>query len=332
MKSVLYYPGFEVTSETWLKFALLYLERLRPIVPYSGDRFLTERFRRVIDSTDLIDPCRPDRSVAQRATLDAIETCERIIRHPSEYEDALGSGDILAHWRNKRSHDYTIFRDKYTNSWEAFLRENNFGTEGDWGMRTCRSLGFVYMTLLADGIARERALHVMTDQSEFDSLSIISSRAPLKAPDCHQVGRALVKLAIPADLDSISVERVLEFRERPGFKQRLLAFHQRVDEYIDSIENGTAKSDFFGAQGTLVRDFSDEVVSIGAGVVTGSLSIWTLMSASSSGLTEYARELAAAGALSASSIIALRTAWTNTRARRFARRYLADLRKLGTAS
>ena len=32
MKGMIYYPGFEVKDETWLKFALLYLDRIRPIV------------------------------------------------------------------------------------------------------------------------------------------------------------------------------------------------------------------------------------------------------------------------------------------------------------
>ena len=33
MKSMVYYPGFEVQNEKWLKFALLYFEELRPIIP-----------------------------------------------------------------------------------------------------------------------------------------------------------------------------------------------------------------------------------------------------------------------------------------------------------
>ena len=34
MKELLYYPGFEVKDETWLKFALLYLDHISPIIPY----------------------------------------------------------------------------------------------------------------------------------------------------------------------------------------------------------------------------------------------------------------------------------------------------------
>ena len=104
-----------------------------------------------------------------------------------------------------------------------------------------------------------------------------------------------------------------------------------MDEYVESIENGTATTDFFGAQGSLVRDFSDEVMSIGAGSVTAFLSIWTLVGAETGSVVDYVKELAAAGALSVASIVALRHAGTNTRARRFTRKYLADLLELGTA-
>ena len=33
LKSLLYYPNFEIANKTWLKFALLYIDELRPIIP-----------------------------------------------------------------------------------------------------------------------------------------------------------------------------------------------------------------------------------------------------------------------------------------------------------
>ena len=44
MRSMIYYPGFEVQKDEWLKFALLYFEELRPIIPYmsvSDDKYLS---------------------------------------------------------------------------------------------------------------------------------------------------------------------------------------------------------------------------------------------------------------------------------------------------
>ena len=38
MEELIYYPGFEVSNEDWLKFALLYLDKLNPIIPESGEK------------------------------------------------------------------------------------------------------------------------------------------------------------------------------------------------------------------------------------------------------------------------------------------------------
>jgi hypothetical protein len=38
---LIYYPGFEVQNPDWLKLALLYIDRLDPIIPVSDDKYLT---------------------------------------------------------------------------------------------------------------------------------------------------------------------------------------------------------------------------------------------------------------------------------------------------
>lgn len=53
MKDMIYYPGFETRNENWLKFALLYFDVLRPIIPYttrSESTYLSENFQRVMEN------------------------------------------------------------------------------------------------------------------------------------------------------------------------------------------------------------------------------------------------------------------------------------------
>ena len=62
MKELLYYPGFEIKNETWLKFALLYLDHISPIIPYinaSEKDYLTPTFLKVKNNSDLISIKRP---------------------------------------------------------------------------------------------------------------------------------------------------------------------------------------------------------------------------------------------------------------------------------
>ena len=63
MKDMIFYPGFEVKDETWLKFALLYLDCIRPIIPYTiapKEEYISETFLRIMDETDPVHPYRPD--------------------------------------------------------------------------------------------------------------------------------------------------------------------------------------------------------------------------------------------------------------------------------
>ena len=82
MKQLIYYPGFEVQNEQWLKFALLYVNQLEPIIPPAGDSYLSVLFRQLQDETDLLRIHRPTEEEGYRATLDSIERVETILRHP----------------------------------------------------------------------------------------------------------------------------------------------------------------------------------------------------------------------------------------------------------
>jgi hypothetical protein len=46
MKKLIYYPGFKAEDINWLKFALFYIDVLKPIIPYTGDAHLSDTFRR----------------------------------------------------------------------------------------------------------------------------------------------------------------------------------------------------------------------------------------------------------------------------------------------
>lgn len=60
MRDMIYFPGFEVKNENWLKFALLYFDTLRPIIPYtvySEERYLSDTFQRAAFTASAIVSC-----------------------------------------------------------------------------------------------------------------------------------------------------------------------------------------------------------------------------------------------------------------------------------
>ena len=332
MRTVLYYPGFEVADEAWLKFALLYLDKLRPIVPYAGDQYFSARFRSVIDSADLVEPFRPDYDLAARGTLDAIEKCEGILARPHLFRDIFKHDNVAEAWKHVPNHTYTVFRDKYTSSWEEFILGNNLGRRVDEGVAVSKHLGLDYMTLLAQAISAEQEIPPITDRPELDSFGIFLSHTTSADPKSFRIARSIINVTVPANLDSIALVDIIAFRTRPGFKERLHAFHQRVQDYIRSSDDGSATSDFKGSQGSFWKDFSDEIASVGVGTTSAALSIWLFLDSAGTNALEYAKELSAAGALATTSVIAVRNAWNHTRVKRFTRKYLGDIQALARAT
>src|ERR1039457_1576248 len=95
MRQLIYYPGFEVMDVEWLKFALLYLDKLSPIIPYSADIFLSDTHRMLAEETDLISPHRPSYEEGDNATRDAMDKIESILQHPERYERIFGDSKSL---------------------------------------------------------------------------------------------------------------------------------------------------------------------------------------------------------------------------------------------
>ena len=47
MREFIYYPGFQIKDHEWLKFALIYLDTLDPIIPDVGDQHLEDWYKRI---------------------------------------------------------------------------------------------------------------------------------------------------------------------------------------------------------------------------------------------------------------------------------------------
>ncbi|NJL56059.1 hypothetical protein HC928_13400 [bacterium] len=110
LEELIYYPGFEVNSENWLKFALLYLDKLVPIIPGSGDKHLNQMYHRLMDETDLINPHRPEKNEGHYATLDALDHVERVLQHPERYKLTFGEKDFVEHWKQKTLKTILFFK------------------------------------------------------------------------------------------------------------------------------------------------------------------------------------------------------------------------------
>ena len=186
MKELIYYPGFEVQDHDWLKFALLYVDELSPIIPSSGDPYLTDLTHKLEGETDLLVRHRPTYNKGLLATEDAVDHIERITQYPNDYSQLFGAHDFLEIWRLPKTQNYTILREKYTDSWKNFCVENRLGKCNDLGISVNRQLGFSYMTILSHIIADSRGISPMTDYRNLDRLAILTRRPSDNTKDLTQ--------------------------------------------------------------------------------------------------------------------------------------------------
>ena len=331
MREMIYYPGFEVSDPDWLKFALLYLRRLRPIIPDSGDALLTEEYRRLIGETDLISVHRPSHSEGTMATLDALEVVERVLQKPQRYQGFFQEPNIVEAWRDPRNHTSVLFQEKYTDDWERFCMQHGLATRSGFGLRTSDHLSLVYMTILAQVIADSRGVSPITDRHALDHFATYVRRAEPQARQSVQTAQAVLRLSIPADISNISMDAIIAHRNRPGFEQRQRAFHDHLNSLLSDLEAGSMPTDFRGSLGNWWSDLGDDIAQLGPNLTTIGLGVWLVLRSSSAGVADAALQISGAASIAIGAATAIRKSWTHSRPKRLARRYLADLQQFAPA-
>lgn len=327
MKRLLYYPSFEVRSINWLKFALLYLDKLSPIIPEEGDLYLSEDYKRLSNETDLLAPYRPDNADSWQASEDAISLIEKILKNPAYYSEVLSESDFINDWKNPETHDFTIFRAKYSLALERFSRKNKLGKRCKQGIKVNRTLGLIFMSLLTGIISDKIDISPITDYSNLYNISILTRQCSNQTEEKVNIAKGIIKLQLPKNLSEISIDKIIKHRNSKGYKERLNAFHLELEKYFIDLENGEAETGFLNSQDNLFKEFSDEIVTLGIGIASFALGL-TIFVKDPSIFLPYINQLSIGAVLTANSIIAIRSKWGYTENKRFTRKYLADLEKL----
>jgi hypothetical protein len=332
MREVIYYPTFEVKKEDWLKFALLYLDKLDPIIPFTGDKHLSDRFWQLTNETDLIHVHRPEYSEGERATFDAIDHIEKILRNPERYEAIFHTSNVAEIWKNPKKQGATLFEDKYTENWENFCIANKLGRKTDEGLLLANELALVYMTLLAQTIGDARGISPITDYPSLDRFAVFTRRTNLGDAGAVATAQAVIQLHLPANFSKISLDSVIGHRNRPEFKKRQKAFHEELDKFIANAEKGSEPRGFSEALGTAWTDFRDDILRVGTGTIAFGLGVWILLESRGVELPRGLKEIASGLSLAVGSSITIRNTWRNTETKRSTRKYLADLKQLKPTS
>ncbi len=243
MKDMLYYPGFEVKNETWLKFALLYFDCLRPIIPYtirSEENYVSDSFLRIMHETDFISPFRPDYTEGNIASVLACNEFDLYLKNPERYGSFFGksyASNLVEKWQTPQAQVTTLFEGKYSKIFFDYCIENRIASQCREGIKISNDFAFVYMSFLADIISKNNELDMITDSSQYSSILLENDKKTSKANQVNtSVARNCIELMIPSNLKNVPMQEIIKLRNSRGFNETRKAYTTELAAFIIAKE------------------------------------------------------------------------------------------------
>ncbi|MDM5070028.1 hypothetical protein OB952_22115 [Aeromonas salmonicida] len=239
MKTYIYYPGMEVRDELWLKFALLYLERLAFVFTISEKSGLTTLLSTLEQRTDLLAE-RPEPAFFADITPQLESQLGGLVAPDFARHKVFGNRDLITRWRQSANHDCFCPTQAGLERLHGFCLAHGFASQDEGGIKMARR----FANLLSMRLAREWALAnegaLITDHDYLDRLlHLLESRYHNRGgQDCFHLE---IPLQVPTHLSEISFEELIALRARSGFRQQLAEFHQALDAMLTMLGSGYAE-------------------------------------------------------------------------------------------
>lgn len=236
MHRLLYYPGFEIQDENFLKFALLYVDEIRPIIPEVARDSLSDSVKNIIHNTDLINPYSPKYEDGYCASITAIKYLEDN-KFYDQYSSNPGSKKL-------QNHNYMLYQDKYTYYFQNYCLKNGLGEECNGGILLNEDVAYVYMSILADIISKQTELDMITDNEKY------ADRA-LKSPgffdsqtrERMNIIQKEIEFCIPNDIRKIPLEQFIDLRSDSEFESARKHFVNEWNIALDGYDGDVEEFD-----------------------------------------------------------------------------------------
>lgn len=326
MESLIYYPTFEPPNETWLKFALLYFEEFKPIVPYGNRDELSDNFKKVMDNSDLVTLYSPEYEDGYHASLNAIEEADRILKAPYERSHLFKEINLRRKWENPNNWSFEVYKGKFSNDWLDFCRDNNIGKETQNGILLPEELAFIYMTYLAKGIAFKESAAIITDNNAFDSFTNFSKSGNLRAIRRHDFAKGIVNLLVPQNLHKISITKALKFRR--DSRELIKAFNSELDNVQHKISEGYSGQDFIDKYNKTSSDIGFEILKFGVGLAAIPFAFYALIENPNALTPSYVKEVFGAIGAVLGGTYGLHKGLRDTTTKRYCKKYITNLERL----
>lgn len=326
MEPLIYYPTFEPPSQTWLKFAILYFDSFKPIVPYNRRSELSDDFKRVWENSDLITLYSPEYSEGHRASLLAIEEAEKILRQPYDRSPMFRQINLARDWMNSDNWTFEVYKEKFSFEWLDFCEKNNIGRKTNDGILLPEELAFIFMSYLAKEIAFKESSAIITDNDKFDSFTNFSKLNSPFLERRDKFAKHVISLVMPYKLDAVPLKKILDFRTKN--RQLIYAFNKELDTVQQNISQANSAQKFIESYNNIYSALNIEITKLGFGVTTIPLGIYSLINNPLSLTTSYAKEVLSAMGLILAGTYALHKGLKESRTKRYCKKYLTSLSRL----
>lgn len=238
MKTFIYYPGMEVRDELWLKFALLWLERLAFVFTVSEQSRLPPLLARLARQSDLLAP-PPSAADFDAITPPLMGLLGNLLDPGFVRHKVFGNRALIARWRASANHDCFCPDQPGLAALHQYCLEQGLASRDQGGIRMARRLA----NLLSMYLAREWALThdglLITDHDYLDRLLHLSESRyqPSGGQACFHLEMGL---RLPASLASLSFDTLLARRAAPGYGAALGTFHLALAALCQTLGKGTA--------------------------------------------------------------------------------------------
>ena len=281
----LYYPHINLTNKNWLKYAVLYWDKISRIVPASVQASDSEDIIRLRSEIGFVEDYRPEQWAVSRTAQRFFEWFARHADDPAMreyYEMRYGMPPYHLHrlHRHRRPHgDLSdtlhaaalangtyIHVDKLDRELKEFLFATGIALPGenewrDW-VRIDTEVGLLYMSYLARTISAETSRAVITDQLAMFATSEVIASSIARTPHeelQHRMGTLLVAAYAPSDMNSVTFDQLIAFRQKYDAERK--AFFDHVDGLCRSIPAVKSEADFRDALNhhlpSLINDAED---------------------------------------------------------------------------
>lgn len=232
MKNVLYYPNFFVEDENWLKFALMYLDKLVTIIPIEAKINMTPSISLIRNHTDLLDGHSPSSYEVNEAAIRIGEelgiksnnTLANYIKNSERYNAQL--------WKDRSKFNYELYNGKLPNELIDMFLDKGYAETSENGILVNEQIAKSYMAILASVIGETKKIPTITEKKNrvnFSSINRHLNNSISRAENFITVGKNL-EINLPRNLEEISIGEIIEFRENEKVSNNRKHFQNAIEK------------------------------------------------------------------------------------------------------